>query len=99
MPRVHPVKTALAARGETQKQLAEAIGVAPGTVSLILNGRLEPWPAIRRKIADHVQAPEDQLFLDPVDRLLAERRQQGFGSEPSASAVASIRSVLGSAAS
>ncbi len=59
---VHPVKVALAERGQTQRAFAPAVGVSPGVLNHILNGRAEPWPALRRRIAQALERPEAELF-------------------------------------
>jgi transcriptional regulator with XRE-family HTH domain len=65
MPRkTHPVKVAIAARGETQTELARAVGVSPGTMSGVLNDHVRPWPALRRRVADHLGVPAADLFTD-----------------------------------
>lgn len=62
MPRSHPVKVALAQRGETQKQLAEAVGYSPTTLRAAINGHTSPWPELRRRVAEHLGQPEADLF-------------------------------------
>jgi transcriptional regulator with XRE-family HTH domain len=63
MPKkVHPVKTQLAMRGDTQRWLAAEVRVSPSTLSHILNGRLVAWPALRRRVAETLERSEDELF-------------------------------------
>jgi transcriptional regulator with XRE-family HTH domain len=62
MPRVHPVKVELSKRGMTQRSLADEISVSPGVLSLVLNGRASPWPALRRRVAEALDVPESDLF-------------------------------------
>lgn len=75
MPRVSRLKTLLAEHGRTQRDLADTLGVAHGTVSLLANGRLEPWPKIRIAIADELG--EDPFDRDAVDRLVDQAVEQG----------------------
>lgn len=62
--RTHPVKVALAQRGEFQSDCARAIGVAPSLLTQVLNGHQAPWPALRRKLAEHLGCSESELFPD-----------------------------------
>lgn len=81
MPLPHPVKVALAARGETQKHLAIAVGVTPGTLAQVVNGHHSSWPALRRRVAEYLGEPESVLFPDrgPMAEWVAEsRRSQGL---------------------
>jgi transcriptional regulator with XRE-family HTH domain len=77
MPRVSRLKTLLAEQGRTQRELAERLGIAAGTVSLLANGRLEPWPKIRRRIA--AELGEDPFDSDAADRLVEQAVDQGHG--------------------
>lgn len=72
------LKVILAERGETQKHLAEATGLSPGTISLVANGRVAPWPKIRRTLTDYLG--EDPFpDGDAADRLVARAVEQGHG--------------------
>ncbi len=62
MPRPHPVKTELARLGQTQRDLAAAIGYSPGTVSQVLNGHVSAWPELRARVARYLNTPEGALF-------------------------------------
>lgn len=64
MPRAHPVKVTLAQRGETQRACAAAVHVSPQTLNGVLNGSRAPWPALRRRLADHLGREEADLFPD-----------------------------------
>jgi transcriptional regulator with XRE-family HTH domain len=66
MPYVHPVKVELAKRGQTQKEFASKVGVSPGSLTLVLNGRLASWPALRRRVADALEVSESDLFPEAV---------------------------------
>lgn len=62
MPKVHPVKVALASRGQTQRACAEAIGISSPLLGRVLNKQSAPWPALRRKLSEHLGMPESELF-------------------------------------
>jgi transcriptional regulator with XRE-family HTH domain len=63
MAQVHPIKVELARRGETQRTLAGAVGISPATLSQVLNGRAASWPALRRRVAEHFDTNESELFV------------------------------------
>lgn len=70
MPRpVHPVKVLLAARGETVAECALKVEVAPQTLSKVLGGHVGDWPALRRRLAQHLGAAESELFAGPDSSL------------------------------
>jgi transcriptional regulator with XRE-family HTH domain len=85
------LKVILAERGETQKHLATATGLAYGTINLVANGRVAPWPKIRRTLADYLG--EDPFETDAADRLVAQAVEQGFGETVTDTAV--LRTVSG----
>jgi transcriptional regulator with XRE-family HTH domain len=63
MPRpLHPVKTAIVARGETYREFASRVGVSERVLAGVLNGRIASWPSLRRRCADELRRPEDELF-------------------------------------
>jgi transcriptional regulator with XRE-family HTH domain len=62
MPPVHPVKVELAKRGQTQRDFAPEVEVSPGTLGQVLNGHVGSWPALRRRCAEVLGRPEDELF-------------------------------------
>jgi transcriptional regulator with XRE-family HTH domain len=62
MPRIHPVKIELAKRGKTQRGFAGEVNISPGTLSQVLNGRAQPWPALRRRVSEALGVPESDLF-------------------------------------
>ncbi len=64
MPSVHPVKTALVQRGETQADCARAVGIKPVSLTQVLNGRAASWPGLRARVAAHLELPEAELFPD-----------------------------------
>jgi transcriptional regulator with XRE-family HTH domain len=59
-----PVKALIVGRGFRQCDGAVAIGINPQISSRVLNRRVEPWPALRRRLSDYLDAPEDELFDD-----------------------------------
>lgn len=63
MIQVHPIKIELAKRGETQRTLASAVGISPATLNQVLNGRVASWPALRRRVAEHFDTNENELFV------------------------------------
>ena len=71
MPVPHPVKIELARRGETQRQCAAAIGVSAGSLNLVLNGHMAPWPALRDRLAEYLGCPADTLFSGDALRTAA----------------------------
>lgn len=62
MSRVHPVKVELVRRGESQRACADAVGVSPNVLYRVLGYRTESWPSLRRRLAEHLAKPEDELF-------------------------------------
>jgi transcriptional regulator with XRE-family HTH domain len=92
------LKTVLVERGILQQELADQIGYVPEVVSHVVNGHTSPSTRFRRRCADVLGVDEGELFPEAVDRLLAERRAQGFGPEPSAAAVKVIGETLRRAA-
>lgn len=66
MPTVHPVKVELAKRGQTQREFAPVVGVGPATLGQVLNGHVASWPALRRRCAEALGCPEDELFPEPA---------------------------------
>lgn len=64
VPRPQPVRAVLADRRITVKALAQSVGVNPHSLGRIVNGYNEPWPALRRRIAETLELPEAALFRD-----------------------------------
>lgn len=58
----HPVKVELSRRGLRQTEFAPRVGVTPGVLGQVLNGRVSIWPALRRRIADELEMSEQELF-------------------------------------
>jgi transcriptional regulator with XRE-family HTH domain len=56
------LKVALAARRMRQAELAEAIGVAPSTLSEFIHGRVELAPHQLNRIAEILRADREWLF-------------------------------------
>lgn len=65
VPTPHPVKAVLAQRRITITGLSQTVRVNPGTLGRVFNGYVEPWPAVRRRVSEALDLPEDQLFRDP----------------------------------
>ena len=57
-----PIKGVLALRRITIRELSRAVKVNPNTLGRIINGSVEPWPALRRRCAEHLEIPEVELF-------------------------------------
>ena len=64
MPRVHPVKVELAKRGQTQRSFAPEVGVSAQVLSHVLNGHMAAWPALRGRISEELDRPENELFSE-----------------------------------
>jgi transcriptional regulator with XRE-family HTH domain len=70
LPPPHPVKAVLAARRILISELSKSIGVNPTTLSRVLNGFIERWPALRRKVSDYLDVREESLFWQRESRVL-----------------------------
>lgn len=65
MPGVpHPAKAEIVARGLTQKQVAQEVGINANLFTQVLNRRRSSWPALRARLADYLDLPEDDLFTE-----------------------------------
>lgn len=53
------------ARGLTQEELANLLGVARSTLSNVENGYVQPWPRLRVRAAQLLGVPVDALFDMP----------------------------------
>lgn len=60
----YPVKALIVARGWTQKDVAEQVGVNQHTFGRIIGGSVEPWPALVQKLEELLGVPGDDLFRD-----------------------------------
>jgi len=49
-------------RGITQTKLAARLGIAQSNLSAVENGRLAPWPKLRRELAELLNVDESKLF-------------------------------------
>lgn len=63
------VKTALAARGLRQAQLARAVGLPESTLSEFIHGRCEVAPHFRARIAETLRADPSWLFSRVVPHI------------------------------
>lgn len=72
----HPAKAIIVGNGESIKDVAAVVGVNPHTLGRILNKRVEPWPALRSRLVEHLGLPESELFDDDdaIARIVAESR-------------------------
>jgi transcriptional regulator with XRE-family HTH domain len=64
MPKLLHVKALIIERDERQCDVAVKLGISPKVLSLIVQGRAAPWPALRRRMVDYLGVPEDELFPD-----------------------------------
>ncbi len=71
------IKAALAARGWTQDQLAEAVGESAQVVSNWLQGKNFPRPAKLLKLATTLQLGFDQLVMPEADQPVIAFRKKG----------------------
>ncbi len=67
MPIPHPVKGVLANRRVTIRRVSDAVGINEKSLSRCFNGYIEPWPALRRKVAAFLDVPEASLFRSSSD--------------------------------
>ncbi len=84
-PSPHPARAVMAQRRMTIRALAAEVGVNANTLGRVLNGRADPWPALRKKVALALGMPETALFHDPedlaVERLAHSRLSQGLSPD------------------
>lgn len=50
-------------KGESQREVAEAIGVAPSTYSMYENGERVPRDKTKMRIAKHFKTPVHKIFF------------------------------------
>jgi transcriptional regulator with XRE-family HTH domain len=74
------LKSALLLRGLRGYELAGKLGIPAPQLSEIIQGRRDPTPAIRRRSARILQAPEDWLFAE-VEVPKAQPCRQGQAAE------------------
>lgn len=87
----HPAKAVIVGRGELIKEAAAAVGVAPSVLSNVLNGHNAPWPALRRRLSEHLGMPESELFHDDAPQLAdaaADLNRRSGATEPVADSAA-----------
>ncbi len=51
-------------RGWSQTKICQLTGIAPATISLLERGRLQAFPAWRRRLAKAFRMPEAYLFAE-----------------------------------
>jgi transcriptional regulator with XRE-family HTH domain len=56
------LKKAMAEKGISQNRLSQIARIPQGSLSAIVNDKLYPCPAWRRRISDTLGVPEDVLF-------------------------------------
>ncbi|MGH9017258.1 MAG: hypothetical protein ACRDY1_05875 [Acidimicrobiales bacterium] len=52
----------MAARRITLVEMAPAVGTSAHTLGRVTNGHVEPWPALRQKVADFLGLPVDEAW-------------------------------------
>jgi transcriptional regulator with XRE-family HTH domain len=57
----NPLRAAAALSGETLAEVARAVGISPDSLYPISAGDRVPWPALRRRLAEH-------FGYDPFER-------------------------------
>ena len=62
MKRLTRLKLEVLRKGWTQRKLARVADIHEATVSLICNGRLNPDPVQRARIAEAIELPEQEIF-------------------------------------
>lgn len=55
----YPAKAIIVARGERLTDVAAAVECNPGTFGRAINRHAEPWPALRRRVAEYLGLPEE----------------------------------------
>jgi transcriptional regulator with XRE-family HTH domain len=65
-PKPNPIKAYATLRGEYLRDVAEAVGIKPITLSLVARGDTKAWPGLRRRLAEHFDVPECVLFPEAV---------------------------------
>jgi lambda repressor-like predicted transcriptional regulator len=78
--RFHPVRLAALERGETLVDVAAAVGVAVPTLRSALASYC--WPSLRRRIAEHLDVPEESLFTDDGLPQMAAKSRTAQGLTP-----------------
>lgn len=61
--RPHPAKAVIVGQGRTIKSVAAEVSVNPHTLGRVLNRHEQPWPRLRRRLAELLELPESELFL------------------------------------
>lgn len=49
-------------RGDTQKEVAEFLGVSMATLSMKVNGKAEFWPSEIKKLSERYQLTADEVW-------------------------------------
>lgn len=95
----HPARGFITNRGQTLSDFAREIGYSPQTLGRVLRGSVASWPELRRRVAEALNRPETELFLDErlalVERTTQECDRQGVPvtlTDPAA--LASVGAVL-----
>jgi|SRR5674476_1496806 len=70
-------------RGETQRDVAYALGVTQATVFLWESGRTRPRPAVARRLSDHFARPISELLEKETAGPKARRSKSSLSGEVS----------------
>jgi len=58
----------LLATGDSQTDIAEAVGASQAQISRLVRGRTTPRPALARRLADHCRIPVESFYVQYVPR-------------------------------
>lgn len=61
-----PAKALITASGRTIKDVAAEVGVNAHYLGRVLNGYVEPWPALRASLSTCLGVPESGLFAPDI---------------------------------
>jgi len=67
VPVPHPIKAVIAARRITIRELAGPAQCNPHTLGRVINGWVQPWPALIERCAEALGEPETALFRSLPD--------------------------------
>jgi transcriptional regulator with XRE-family HTH domain len=75
---MNQLKQIMRDRGMSQNQLAYDARVPQGSISLIVNEKLYPCPAWRKRIAEVMGMPEDALFPNSTLNIFRTGNPSGY---------------------
>ena len=62
----NPCKGIIISRGWTLKDVAAEVGCSPNLFYEVVNKRRASWPALRARVAEVLEVPENECFTDVV---------------------------------